>query len=408
MTRYLPREIRRLVAQTMNSMPVIVITGMRQTGKTTFLQNDPLFKDYHYLSLDDFATLQTALSQPEALLAEGEKLCIDEAQKAPELLTAIKKAVDKKRKAGRFVLSGSANFSLLKGISESLAGRAVYLTMHPFSRREMNAVRNGEPFIVRLLEGKRAPVIERGEPVRPADVLRGGMPAVAFQGLGDAAVWFQGFEQTYVERDIRELARVDDPLGFRTVIKLAALRTGQIFNMSQLARDAHLSLVTATRYLQLAETSFLFDRLPPFLRNRSSRLIKSPKLYVADSGLACHLTDVESIDSKDDEPLRGVLFETYALQNLRSVLDAHLPNARISYWHVQGRHEVDFVVEHKKSCVALEVKATTRWSEGDLTSLRLFLEKTPSCRMGLLAYNGTQIAKVGETLWAVPMGTVLE
>ncbi len=405
MTPYISREIRAAVAPALKTMPVVVITGMRQTGKTTFLQNDPLLKNYRYVSLDDFASLQAALSEPESLLSSGGHLCIDEAQKAPDLLIAIKRAVDRDRTPGRFVLSGSANFALLKGISESLAGRAIYFAMHPFSRREMHLALSKEPFLVRLLAGHSDPSSNTAKPISGEEILRGGMPAVRDLSADAAAVWFRGFEQTYVERDIREIARVDDTISFRNIIKLAALRTGQILNISQLARDARLSQVTANRYMQLAETSFLFRRLPPFLRNRSSRLIKSPKLYMTDSGLACHLAGVERLDA--DEPMAGVLFETYVLQNMAAILEAHVTDARIAYWHIQGRHEVDFVIEYKKHCIAVEVKAGTRWSESDLAPLKAFLAITPSCRAAILAYNGTQTAQLGKRLWAVPVGTLI-
>lgn len=405
MTPYIAREIHAAVAPALKVMPVVVITGMRQTGKTTFLRNDPLFKGFRYVSLDDFATLQTALSQPEALLSTTDRLCIDEAQKAPDLLTAVKRVVDRDRTPGRFVLSGSANFTLLKGISESLAGRAIYFTLQPFSQRETNAALKKEPFLVKLFAGDVSLNSGEGKAISTDDILRGGMPSVRNLAADAAALWFRGFEQTYVERDIREIARIDDILSFRGVIKLAALRTGQLLNMSQLARDARLSQITTSRYVQLAETSFLFRRLAPFLRNRSSRLIKSPKLYVTDSGLACHLAGIEHLDS--DEPMRGVLVETFVLQNIASILEAHMPDARISYWHIQGRREVDFIIEHKKHCVAIEVKAAGRWAESDLASLKVFLENTPSCRAGILAYNGNQTAQLGKKLWAVPLRMLL-
>lgn len=407
MTPYLHREIRSVVEPALQSMPVVVITGMRQTGKTTFLQNDPLFKGYSYLTLDDFPTLQTATAQPEALIETGDKVIIDEAQKAPELLTAVKRAVDRKRTPGRFVLSGSANFSLLKAMAESLAGRAIYLALHPFTRREISGTIRPEPFLVNILNGTKGPPQGIGVPIEDEDVLLGGMPSATELTHSNASLWFRSYEQTYVERDIREIARVDDTLGFRNLIKLAALRSGQILNTSQLARDTLLSVATTTRYLRLAETSFLFRRLGPFLRSRSSRLIKAPKLYVADSGVACHLAGVDRLGSADNERLRGVLFETYALQNILSIVESWLPGARVSYWHVQGRHEVDFIIEHGKTCVALEIKAGRRWSGDDLTSLKVFLEKTPSCRAGIIAYNGNQTAQLGDKLWAVPLGTLL-
>lgn len=407
MTTYISRELRRAVGEALGTMPVVVITGMRQTGKTTFLQNDPLFKGYRYITLDDFASLQTALEHPTEFFSSGDHICIDEAQKAPELLVAIKREIDRNRKAGSIVLSGSANFSLLKNISESLAGRAVYLSLQPFSRRELNDGTRTTPFLSDLLSRKTEPVISDGPHITPSEILRGGMPPVNDLSASAASLWFRGFEQTYLERDIRDFARVDDLLGFRSIIKFSALRTGQILNFSQLARDARLSLATTTRYLQLAETSFLFRRLAPFLRNRTSRLIKSPKLYVADSGLACYLAGVESLERGEDEPMRGVLFETYVLQNIASLLDSYLPDARVTFWHIQGRHEVDFVIEYKNTCVAIEVKSSSRWSESDLASLKIFLQKTPACKAAILAYNGTQGARLGPKLWAVPINALI-
>ena len=407
MTDYIPREIHAAIARALKAVPVVVITGMRQTGKTTFLRNDSLFRDFTYVTLDDFGVLESARTHPEGLVGSGGRLCIDEVQKVPELLTTVKLVVDRNRRPGMFVLSGSANFALLKGMSESLAGRAVYLPLHPFSRRESGRAREAKPFLPGLLTGR--PKIEslHGERVGASEVLRGGMPAVSGLSADAASVWFRGFEQTYVERDIRDIARIDDLLGFRSVVRLGVLRTGQILNVSQLARDARLSTITTNRYLHLAETSFLFRRLPPFLRNRSSRLVKSHKLYVTDSGIASHLAGVESIDSADEEPLRGALFETYALQNISAILDTYLPDARISFWHVQGRYEVDFVVEYKRKCVALEVKAAERWSSADVASLKAFIAATPSCIAAILLYNGTSAVRLGEKLWAMPMGMVL-
>ncbi len=405
MTAYLSREIRHTVRRAMNVMPVVVITGMRQTGKTTFLQNDSLFDGFRYVTLDDYAYLQTALHQPEELLASADRICIDEAQKAPSLMTAVKRTVDRNRRPGRIVLSGSANFSLLKEISESLAGRSLHVSLQPFSLRERTGSIRQLPFLAKLLNGETPSHIPAGRPIASAEILKGGMPPVNYLSSASATLWFRGFEQTYLERDIRELARVDDVLGFRSIIRFSALRNGQIANLSQLARDARLSLATTTRYLRLAETSFLFRLLPPFLRNRTSRLIKSPKLYGADSGLTAFLAGVETLDH--DEPLRGPLFETFVLQNLTAIVEAHAPETRFAFWHIQGRHEVDFILEHGRRCLAVEVKASGRWSESDLTSLRVFLHRVPSCEAAILAYNGTQSARLAEKLWAIPISTLI-
>ena len=203
------------------------------------------------------------------------------------------------------------------------------------------------------------------------------------------------------------MSQITDLVAFRVVAQLAALRTGQVLVISTLARDAKLSAATAGRYLALLEASFLIRRLPPFLRNRSSRLIKSPKLYVVDSGLAAHLAGVTEITTGADGLMRGALFETYAAQNLAALLEAHLPDAQLTYWHEQGRYEVDFVIESGRNIVAIEVKAATRWSDADLAGLRAFVDRTPACVAAVLAYNGREAVKLDGKLWAIPLGHML-
>ena len=222
------------------------------------------------------------------------------------------------------------------------------------------------------------------------------------------AEWFRGYVQTYVERDLRQLSQITDLVAFRTLAQLAALRTGQMLVTSTLARDAKLNAVTAGRYLDLLEASFLICRLPPFLKNRSSRLIKSPKLHFTDSGLAAHLAGITTLAPGRDDLLRGALFETYVAQNLTALLEAHLPDARLAFWHEQGRHEVDFVVEVDRKVFGIEVKAATRWSASDLSGLRAFLQRTPACVAAVLAYNGREAVKLDARLFAIPLGQLLE
>ena len=155
------------------------------------------------------------------------------------------------------------------------------------------------------------------------------------------------------------------------------------------------------------EASFVLYRLGPYLANRASRLIKSPKLFVGDSGLAAHLCGVTDLGPGSDEPARGALIETYVAQNLSAVLEAQWPEARLSFWHVQGRYEVDFVIEVGRECLAIEVKSASRWTKGDTAGLRAFLEKTPRCRAAILAHSGTAAVQLDDRLWALPLGIVL-
>lgn len=404
---YHPRELSRLVRDALDSLPVVVVTGLRQAGKTTFLQNDDALRGRRYLTLDDFSTLEAARREPEALVAGKEAVTIDEVQRCPELLPAIKRAVDRARSPGRFLLSGSANLALLKGVSESLAGRALYLTLRPFSLRERLGQIDETPFLVRFLERPELPPPRDLPVVDDETVLDGGMPPIVLGEAANRELWLLGYEQTYLERDVRDLAQVADLISFRQVLRLAVLRTAQILNRSELARDAKLPASTVTRYLGLLETSFVLDRLEPYLRNRTSRLIKSPKAFVTDSALAAHIGGVTDLSGISGEPLRGALYETFVYQNLAAILGAHAPQARVAFWNVQGRHEVDFVVAARRHVIAIEVKAGSRFGNHDLKGLAAFKSKNPECRAGVLAYNGSEAVTLGDDLVAVPLGLLL-
>jgi hypothetical protein len=406
MTAYRPRALGRLVREALEDMPVVVVTGLRQSGKSTFLQHERGLAARRYVSLDDFAQLAAARADPESFVESDEPLTIDEAQKCPELLPAVKRAVDRARRPGRFVLSGSANFALLRGIGETLAGRALYVTLSPFSRRELQPRPHAAPVIRRLFEESKPPPAATGDAVSPGEVLVGGLPPVCLGQVHRPGLWFKGYEQTYLERDVRDLARVGDLVSFRTLLRLAALRSAQVLTVSELARDAKLNAATTARYLGVLEASFVVSRLPPYLSNRASRLIKSPKLYVSDSGLCAHLAEIDAT-RPTASALWGALLETYAAQNLSSILESEWPEARLAYWHVQGRHEVDFVVASGRDTMAIEVKAAARWDERDLAGLRAFLERTPRCRVAVLAHGGTDTVTLGDRLRAVPLATVL-
>lgn len=405
MTVYLARELSPRLERALRALPVVVLSGMRQTGKSTLLENEPaLVAGRQYRTLDDYDTLAAAQADPRALLDSA--TILDEVQRCPELLLAIKRCVDQDRQPGQFVLSGSANLALLGHVAETLAGRAGYFTLYPMTRRERRGWTGEAPFITRFLDSPMAPA-GVAEPVGEGEVLAGGLPPACLGPADAAAEWFRAYVQTYVERDVRQLSQVTDLVAFRTLVQLAALRTGQVLSISGIARDARLTAETAGRWLGLLETTFLIRRLPPFLKNRSTRLVKSPKLHFTDSGLAAHLSGVTGLQPGRDDLLRGALFETYVTQNLAALLEAHRPDAQLAYWHEQGRHEVDLVIEDGRQVVAIEVKAATRWTDRDLSGLWAFLDRTPACVAAVLAHNGTTAGRLGERLWAIPMGHLL-
>jgi hypothetical protein len=292
----------------------------------------------------------------------------------------------------------------MKGISESLAGRAAYFNMHPFTRRECTKKTATPPFIKTFFEN---PSIEGGQempPIRPDEIRRGGIPPVCLGLVRDSDLWFRGYEQTYLERDIRDLSRIGDIIPFRGLLRLVSLRTGKILSVSELGRDARMRSAAVSSYLSLMEVSCIFYRLAPFLENRASRLIKSPKVYMSDSGLASFLAGVEDLER---DPLYGALLETYVAQNLIAILDSTWPKADLFFWNIQGRHEVDFVISSGKKCIAVEIKGSARWESRDLSGLKAFLAATPQCIGGILAYNGSAPISLGDRLWAIPISMLI-
>jgi len=407
MTDYFHRDLAPTVISAIEEMPVVVITGMRQTGKTTFLRKQPGLTRRRYVTFDDFPQLAAAKSDPEQFVSSEKPLIIDEAQKCPEIFSAIKRAVDRKRTPGQFLLSGSANFSLLKKVTESLAGRAVYFEMFPFSRREILGKTEITPFLRRFFENPEKYKAEDFEPIHLDEILNGGMPTVCLREVKDRSLWFKGYEQTYLERDIREISQIENLIAFRNLLHLVALRTGQLFSASQIGRDAKLSAATTSRYMSLLETTFVITRLSPYLRNKASRLIKSPKIYISDAGLACHLAGLGESDLIPSEPFLGSMFETFVAQNILAILNSRWKEAQGYFWSVQGRNEVDFVIEAGRTCMALEIKSGTKWDERDLAGLRAFLSTTPHCRIAILGYNGKDPVRLGDRIWALPLGLIL-
>jgi len=401
---YLPREITNSITSALDDMPVVVLTGMRQTGKSTFLQQQAELHGRKYVTLDDFAQLAAARENPDGFIETDEPLTIDEAQRCPELFVAIKRAVDRNRVPGKFILSGSANFLLMKNISESLAGRAAYFNLHPFTRRELKAQLRKKPFIRKFFEKQTITGLPEVSPIPLDEIIKGGMPSVCLGSLQNTINWFKGYEHTYLDRDIRDLSRIGNIIPFRGLLHLAALRTSGILSISELGRDARLTSSTVSSYLSIMEVSCIFYRLAPYLKNPASRLIKSPKFYIGDSGLACYLAGKDDLS---DDPLKGAMVETYAAQNIVGIIDSTWPQANLYFWNIQGRHEVDFIIEAGNKCIAIEVKSSARWEQDDLSGLKSFVAATPHCAAGILAYNGSTAVNLGGKLWAIPIGLIL-
>lgn len=402
----LPRLISTSLKQRLSVMPAVVVTGARQTGKSTLVEQLlPGARRLH--TLDDLETLAAARADPRVLLDGRSPITIDEVQRAPELLAAVKRAIDLDRTPGRFLLTGSANLLLMQRVSESLAGRASYLTLWPMTRSEQlgHGTAGAWDELLAARDDDWLDVLASRNS-SPADwrplAMHGGFPtpALALKNLSQRDIWFDGYERTYLERDLQQLSAITALSDFRRLLRAAALRTGQMLNQTELARDTALSQPTVHRWLNLLETSSLIVRLPAFAINRTKRLIKSPKLYWADSGLAIHLAGGAAPG--------GEHLENMVLADLLAWRDARLERAELMYWRTVNGEEVDFVIEATGRFLPVEVKATTRPRLSETAQLRAFrTEYGPQSRAALLLHGGSMLAWIAPGVLAAPWWKVI-
>ena len=296
---------------------MVVISGARQVGKSTFLQNE--FPDYKYVSLDDFSVLQQAKSDPSSLWIGTEQVILDEAQKAPEIFSAIKLSVDKTQRKMRFLISGSSNLLLMKGISETLAGRAVYFEMLPMSFSEMYGKNKTPQNFFNLLDPDYEIKEQELSDIDPLPfIIKGFMPPlINLQSRNDVILWWEGYVKTYLERDLRELSQVESLIDFRRVLESTAIRTGNLLNQTEISRDTGVSQPTVYRYLKLLEVSNIIKRVPAYYSSRSKRVIKSPKLFFVDPGLSIYLSGYHDENSLAKSRELGNFFETAIFLHLK-------------------------------------------------------------------------------------------
>jgi len=398
---YLPRWCASALDAVAEQFPVTVITGARQTGKSTLLRNEPPFRDWRYLTLDDFDVLAAARNDPESLWAGAEAIVLDEVQKAPGVLSAVKVAVDR-NPSRRFALSGSANLLLMQAVSETLAGRAAYHQLGPMTLGEMRGAPAPRGLLGSLLVRELpAEGSVRGEDPLPY-IARGMMPRFLTLDGSLVPAWWEGYVATYLERDLRQLSQIESLPDFRRLMEVLALRQGQLLNRSEAARDAGLSQATAYRYVSLLETSELLSLLPAFAVNRTKRLIKSPRAFWFDSGLASFLQGHYSAESVTRSREVGAGFEALVLQHLRALAGLMIPRPRVHYWRTTAGQEVDLVIEHGRSLVAIEVKAAENVRFADADALRAFMAEYPETAAGVVVYTGNAVRMLGERLVAVP------
>ena len=403
-----PRFVLPRLIEALSDTPVVLIHGPRQCGKTTLAMQHGEDNGYSYISFDDDVQRASAQADPIGFVADlPNKTILDEVQRIPEIFTSIKAAVDADRQPGRFMLTGSANVLLVPRLADSLAGRMEILRLHPLSQAEVSGK---EPDFLHVLFAAnfKADNYIRMAIVLAEKIVVGGYPvALARSTPRRQANWYRDYIDTQLQRDVQDLARISALDVLPRLMALAAGQTARLLNVADLASPFQLSRPTIRDYVTLLERIFLLEELPPWHSNRISRLIKSPKLHLGDTGLACALLGIDAAALWKNRELLGQLLETFVYQELRRL--ASWQEERIRFYHFRNKDgvEVDIVMERGQQIAGIEVKAAATVTQADFKGLRKLQEATnPNFAAGVVLYDGDVLTRFGENLFAVPMSAL--
>ena len=379
LARHLTPALRKAAA----AYPVVTLTGPRQSGKTTLVRAE--FADHAYVSLEAPDVRMHALEDPRSLLARSDRMVIDEIQRAPELLSYIQVLVDKDRRAGRFIVTGSHNLLLMKSVAQTLAGRTAVLTLHPLSLAEL---RGSENIDAANLDQIDATGWTQPDQSLWETLVTGFYPYIHDRQV-DAGDWLADYFRTYVERDLREVERVSNLPTFENFVRLAAARTGQELNLSALANDVGVTQQTIRRWLNALEVGYLVTTLPPHFASYRKRIRKRPRLHFLDTGLACYLLGIRDTATLERHPLRGSVFESFVVAELVKHFTAVRRDAPLYHWRDATGHAIDVLIDTGARLIPMEAKSgsTIAATACDTINWWTSLPENPN-RGGVIVHGG--------------------
>jgi hypothetical protein len=406
------RNVETQLLAALADTPVVLLNGARQTGKSTLVQQVARRSwPSKYVTLDDATVEAAARNDPQGFLAgQTGPVIIDEVQRAIELFLPIKLAVDRDRRPGRFLLTGSANVLMLPKLADSLAGRMEILTLWPLSQGEINGVREG--FVDRLLADEFSL-----SAFKPADleiqrealiglISRGGFPEVLDRPEAERRqAWYRSYVTTLLQRDVRDLSNIEGLSDFPRLLALLAARAAGLLNLSDVSRATTISQTTLKRYMALLQTMYLVVLLPPWTANLETRLVKAPKLMLSDTGLLASLLEVDEQRILNNSTLLGSMLENFVVMELRKQISWSRKRPQMFHFRTHGGNEVDIVLEEPAgNLVGIEVKASAGLSADDFKGLRALRSLVGQrFRRGVVFYTGTEAVGFGEDLLALPV-----
>ncbi|PID77212.1 MAG: AAA family ATPase [Deltaproteobacteria bacterium] len=403
------RNITYDILEALADSPALFLRGARQVGKSTLVKNLPAAEfPAKYVTLDNATVLALAGEDPTGFIAgQPRPLIIDEVQRVPALLLAIKEAVDKDRKPGQFLLTGSANLLTLPLISDSLAGRMEIQTLWPLSRAEIYGRKTDFPLALFSRDfNQQAGVAEYN---LPALLVKGGYPeAVKRKNQKRRSAWFDAYLTSIIERDINDIARIQDAAAIIRLIRLLATRTAGQLNQSEVSRTMQIPNATLGRYMGLLEKVFLIHFLPAWAPNLGKRLVKAPKLYMTDCGLAAHLVGADEVRLAKMPELAGQFIETFVINEILKHLTWSSISAMPYHFRTHAGLDVDLVLERPSGEIAgVEIKGSAQISHKHFRGLKALQEGLGSkFKTGAVLYGGREIVPFGDNLFAVPISVL--
>jgi len=408
------RYLQEPILASLRHFPVVLLTGARQVGKST-LALSLIESEWKasYMTLDDRATLDAALRDPDGLISGSPTpAVIDEVQKAPDLMRAIKKKVDGDRAAGQYLLTGSANILALSKVTETLAGRVILHTLYPFCWAEL--LEKPQPALINALFQVSATkeligyLPKKPRPVGRDDliqrILAGGYPVPALMNSSRArAEWFSSYRQTYLERDLLTIKSIENIPDFNRLLTLVAFRTGRLLNLSDLSRETGLPFTTLRRYMNLLEMTYQVFYLQPYYTHLGKRLVKTPKTFSSDTGMASYLLGAYDWPTLENQGQAGPFIESWVASELVKLMPISDHRLKLYFWRTQTGQEVDFLLERGKEIVAIEVKGGQRIEESDIRNLKRCAENLKNrVRLSVILYGGSEVLHLTQNMIAIP------